>query len=80
MLIHLTYISIILILLAKIIIPKIAKAIRENDERVSDDWEETDNACCYHISEEYCHKDKWINGDCCRCEECTDKYYKELKK
>ena len=43
----------------------IGKAIRENDELLADDWEDTD-------------KHPWINGDCCRCTECTKQFHDEL--
>ena len=52
----------------------IQQAIWINDQKISDDWEDTDEACCYHISKEYC------DGDCCRCPECTDRYHKEIIK
>jgi len=89
MLIHLTYISIILILLAFILIPKIAKVIRKNDEDMWEDWTRIDKNLEITKVENYLGKGKievlfekhpFINGDCCRCEECIERYHKELAK
>ena len=41
--------------------------IRIAEEHLADDWDRID-------------KHSWTNGDCCRCEECTERFTKELMK
>jgi hypothetical protein len=77
---------VIVLLLLYIIITKIGKAIRKNDEDMWEDWSRIDTLEVTKV-ESYLGKGKiellfeqhpWIDGDCCRCPECTDRYHKEL--
>ena len=60
-----TTIIITALIILALIIKVIHQAIQLNDLELSIDWEDTD-------------KHPFINGDPCRCSECTDRYHNEL--